>query len=101
MADDPTQYNYRDYSNEAPLADEALLLESARLQTASASVAVFPVRLHQMLGDLDREGLSYIASWQSHGRCFMVHNHDQFVNHILPMYVYILILLDLGFGVRQ
>jgi len=45
----------------------------------------FPLRLHHMLSQVEMDGLSHIVSWQPHGRCFLVHRQDEFVNHILPM----------------
>jgi HSF-type DNA-binding len=47
----------------------------------------FPVKLHYMLGELKRDGLDHIVSWQPHGRCFIVHNQKEFEQKILPKYV--------------
>eukprot|EP00549_Striatella_unipunctata_P011752 CAMPEP_0118686898 /NCGR_PEP_ID=MMETSP0800-20121206/8075_1 /TAXON_ID=210618 ORGANISM="Striatella unipunctata, Strain CCMP2910" /NCGR_SAMPLE_ID=MMETSP0800 /ASSEMBLY_ACC=CAM_ASM_000638 /LENGTH=406 /DNA_ID=CAMNT_0006584007 /DNA_START=601 /DNA_END=1821 /DNA_ORIENTATION=+ len=46
----------------------------------------FPLKLHEMLGQVERAGMSDIVSWKPHGRCFMVHKSDLFVKHILPLY---------------
>ena len=43
----------------------------------------FPVRLHYMLQDIEKDGMAHIVSWQVHGRCFLVHNHKLFVEKIL------------------
>lgn len=51
----------------------------------NASDKNFPVRLHFMLNELEADGLSHIISWQPHGRCFLVHQQDEFVKQILPM----------------
>lgn len=45
----------------------------------------FPIRLHYILsGELERDNMNHIASWQPHGRCFLVHDRAEFVKHVLP-----------------
>lgn len=46
----------------------------------------FPIKLHQMLDDIERDGYGDVVSWQPHGRCFVVHKPKTFVNHIMPTY---------------
>lgn len=46
---------------------------------------VFPYRLYEMLQLVERDGLDHIISWQPHGRCFAVHNPEEFAA-ILPRY---------------
>lgn len=46
----------------------------------------FPVRLFDMLTDVQERGLSSIVSWQPHGRAIRVHNPNRFVAEILPHY---------------
>ena len=48
----------------------------------------FPMKLHTMLENIEKDGLASIVSWQPHGRCFVVHKQDEFVAHILPRYVF-------------
>ncbi|CAB9496758.1 shock factor protein [Seminavis robusta] len=43
----------------------------------------FPARLHYMLNELEKDGLSHIVSWQPHGRCFLVHDKKKFVDLVL------------------
>ena len=45
----------------------------------------FPLRLYDMLRYVEREGLTHIASWAVHGRCFHVRDHKLFVSQILPV----------------
>lgn len=47
----------------------------------------FPVKLHACLTELERQGLSHIASFQPHGRSFLVHKQHEFVTQVLPKYV--------------
>lgn len=46
----------------------------------------FPLQLHQMLDDAENSGLTSIVSWRVHGRAFMVHKRDEFVDRILPYF---------------
>lgn len=63
---------------------------------------VFPVKLHRMLTQIDEEKPkgnkddtvtnrsnnneedASIVSWQPHGRCFLVHDKEAFVQRFLP-----------------
>jgi hypothetical protein len=47
----------------------------------------FPVKLHYMLSEIERDGLNHIVSWQPHGRCFVVHRKKEFEEKLLPLYV--------------
>lgn len=84
------QHGYIDHAERRE--SEAGTESSARLvndgdgptQSNHSSEKSFPVRLHYMLSDLEKEGLSHIASWQPHGRCFAVHDHEAFEERILP-----------------
>jgi hypothetical protein len=44
----------------------------------------FTARLHRLLSNADKEGISHIISWQPHGRCFLVHDKQQFEQHVMP-----------------
>jgi HSF-type DNA-binding len=46
----------------------------------------FPTKLHQCLTELERSGLGHIASFQPHGRSFLVHKQEEFVRRVLPRY---------------
>jgi hypothetical protein len=45
----------------------------------------FPIRLHEMLDVVERDGYSDIISWAPHGRCVIIHKPKEFVD-ILPTY---------------
>jgi len=42
-------------------------------------------RLHQLLSELEANGLTEIMSWQPHGKAFRVNDKERFVKEILPM----------------
>jgi hypothetical protein len=46
----------------------------------------FPIKLHDMLDQIERDGYGDVISWQPHGRCFVVHKPKEFVDHIMPTY---------------
>jgi hypothetical protein len=46
----------------------------------------FPLRLQRMLDKLEADGNASIVSWLPHGRGFMVHDTDRFVNELMPIY---------------
>ena len=46
----------------------------------------FPWRLHEMLEDVESQGLTNIVSWLPEGVSFQVHSPSQFVEKIIPKY---------------
>jgi hypothetical protein len=50
------------------------------------SESVFPAKLHRMLENAEKDGLEHIVSWVQRGTAFKVHDTDEFVRRILPLY---------------
>jgi hypothetical protein len=70
-------HNYHDHSADAKAAEEG--------ERRKGGVSVpFPVKLHSVLDQVEADGLAHIVSWQTHGRCFVIHNPKEFVDHIMP-----------------
>jgi len=46
----------------------------------------FPLKLHEMLDQIEKDGHSDVISWQPHGRCFVVHQPKEFVRYVMPLY---------------
>lgn len=46
----------------------------------------FPCKLHKMLQDVEKKELTHIISWHNDGKCFRVHEPEEFVQRILPLY---------------
>lgn len=46
----------------------------------------FPLKLHEVLKNIEKDGLADVVSWQPHGRCFVVHKPDVFLKDIMPKY---------------
>jgi len=46
----------------------------------------FPVKLHYVLNDIEKDGFAEVVSWQPHGMAFVVHKQNIFVEQFLPLY---------------
>ena len=46
----------------------------------------FPWALHEMLNQVDQNGLSTYVSWNSDGTSFKVHDTESFVKYVAPLY---------------
>jgi hypothetical protein len=78
-------HNYHDYANEVEKAaaeDQHYMDEHTQPNQGEEN---FPVKLHYMLTELEFDGMDNVISWQPHGRCFLVHKQQQFVEKVLPL----------------
>ena len=75
------QHHYHDHATD-PNVDPSLIKYKAK----GGVIMPFPVKLHDMLDKIEADGLAHVVSWQPHGRCFVVHNPKEFVNHVMPHY---------------
>ncbi|CAB9499104.1 shock factor protein [Seminavis robusta] len=76
---------YRDHAAEEEVDPTVSSLQEAKLepQGDAAEQVVFPVKLHTMLGQVEKDGLAHVVGWAPHGRCFMVRNKEEFVSRVL------------------
>jgi hypothetical protein len=58
---------------------------NASASSSSKKEPKFPEKLHYVLSEMEKDGLQHIASWQPHGRCFIVHDQELFIAKILPL----------------
>ena len=42
----------------------------------------------RVLEQVDADGYDHIVSWQRHGRCFVIHKPKEFVEYVMPRYVF-------------
>lgn len=78
------RHSYRDYSLEVPTAEElAMTSPQAPERTPNAA---FPLKLHEILSQIERDGFDCIIGWLPHGRSFKIHKQEEFVRTILPKY---------------
>lgn len=78
------QHSYTDHSHEVPAQDELDLLGPTALSRTSS--AAFPLKLHEILSQIESDGHDSIIGWLPHGRSFKIHKQAEFVDSILPMY---------------
>jgi hypothetical protein len=81
-------HNYHDHSTEEKVDDNKIVEDKPATEGQSESNRVeqnFPVKLHYMLSELESDGMEDIIAWQPHGRCFVVHRQNDFVEKILPL----------------
>lgn len=75
-------HSYHDHAKDQDNSASAL---PGKRRRGGVSVS-FPMKLHQMLEQIEKDGLAHIISWQPHGRCFVVHKPKQFVDEVLQQY---------------
>jgi hypothetical protein len=85
-------HNYHDYANEVEKGEGSLedphhkqIEEHTQSSSMNRGEQNFPVMLHYMLNELMKDGMDNVVSWQPHGRCFLVHKQQQFVDQVLPL----------------
>ncbi len=74
------QHNYHDLLNVANI----LVIRGD--QKSIISNDSFPMKLHHILDEVQREGLAHIISWQPHGRAFIIRDTALFTRIIMPKY---------------
>jgi hypothetical protein len=72
------------YSDHA--ADQTLDTNLIKYKAKGGVIFPFPVKLHEMLNQIESDGLADVVSWASHGRCLCVHKPKEFVRHVMPHY---------------
>jgi len=72
-------HDYRDYSQVTKEFEESQFTNDPQHEPT------FPVKLHYLLSELEKDGLEAIVGWQVHGRCFVVRDQARFAKEILPM----------------
>ena len=78
------RHEYHDFSRTPPSAGEEYLARpDAPLRTPNAA---FPLKLHETLSVIEKDGLDHVIGWMPHGRSFKIHKHQEFVDDILPKY---------------
>ena len=65
-----------------PIPEEVITL----CRTRGGVCEPFPVKLHRMLSDVEKDNISDVVSFASHGRSFSVHDMDKFVSQVMPKY---------------
>ncbi|KAL7531539.1 hypothetical protein ACHAWF_003807 [Thalassiosira exigua] len=89
------QHDYRDLSLEpdAPPLSSSPSSGIAEAEAAGGSSSPpklaptsFPLKLHRILSESERDGLSHVVGWQPHGRAFKIRDPAAFQAIVLPKY---------------
>lgn len=78
------KHQYRDFSHEVPMVGELSLVGPSSLERTPN--APFPLKLHEILAQIEKNGDDHIIGWLPHGRSFKIHDHRMFVDDVLPKY---------------
>ena len=65
---------------------DAMVEDEPKSKGRGGVTKAFPLKLHDMIDSVEAEGHSSIVSWQSHGRCFVVHEPKRFAEIVMPKY---------------
>lgn len=74
--------DFKDYAMEAALLEAQQKRQSYGVPGPNEP---FPVQLHWVLEQAEKSGISHIVRWAPHGRAFVVHRRDLFVEQVLPV----------------
>lgn len=74
-------HNYHDHAN-----DNDYVVEEDNERRRGGVAVPFPNKLHAVLDQVEIDGLSHVISWQPHGRCFVIHQPQEFVEYVMPRY---------------
>ena len=79
------EHNYHDHAGDVDENDASSMMDFSEEHRRRGGVAVaFPERLHQVLQQVENDGLGHVISWQPHGRCFLIRQPRVFVEHVMP-----------------
>jgi hypothetical protein len=65
---------------------EHVCLKLATGYESTQGVGTFPSKLYNVLDAADQKGFNHIVSWQHDGNSFKIHNKENFVGDVLPLY---------------
>jgi hypothetical protein len=65
---------------------ENVCLKLAIGYESTQGAGTFPLKLYDVLDAADRKGFNHIVSWHDDGNSFKIHNKENFVGDILPLY---------------
>ena len=78
-------HDYHDHSCDTDEDDDSEQQEALQRRRGGVTIS-FPLKLHAVLDQVERDGLAHVISWQEHGRCFVIHKPKEFVDHVMPCY---------------
>jgi hypothetical protein len=79
------KHDYHDHLQCACNVEESSKCINTQLIGGKTNVK-FPLKLHELLDNAERDGIADIVSWQIHGRAFTIHNQKEFSLRVMPQY---------------
>lgn len=76
-------HQYHDHSLDHDCEPQDESSEDQHRRRGGVSVA-FPIKLHEVLDQVEIDGLAHVISWQPHGRCFAIHKPKEFADYVMP-----------------
>lgn len=76
------QHDYHDHA--AELAVASMDIAPVVVRQRGGVTTPFPMKLHQVLEQVEVDGFADTISWQPHGRCFVIHKPKRFVQDVMP-----------------
>jgi HSF-type DNA-binding len=75
-----TQHGYHDHASDPKVVSSPSPRAKGNQSRSSynGTITPFPMKLFEMIQQMDTDGLAHIVSWQPHGRCFQVHQPSTF-----------------------
>ena len=78
-------HDYMDLCDEQAFNNDLQWVKRNEIKTKRKQAFAF--KLHKSLEDAEKDGLTHVFSWLSHGRAFKIHNRHLFITLIMPQYL--------------
>ncbi len=78
-------HNYHDHAFDQDENDDEYEEDYGSRRRGGVSIS-FPAKLHTVLERVEADGWGHVISWQSHGRCFVIHKPKEFTELVMPHY---------------
>jgi len=81
----PPINNNSEYADFARISEADIRSVQGSVGDVDKGATNFPVQLHYMLAEMEKDGQKGVACWLSHGRAFMVNDKARFEKEMLPL----------------
>jgi HSF-type DNA-binding len=78
----PRHFVIHDYHDHAQEDDPSSTIVGSHRRGMSCTL--FPMKLHEVLEEVEGAGMGHVVSWAPHGRCFFIYQPQEFVAKVLP-----------------
>jgi len=81
-----TASNSPNHSSSSCNKDDSSSSDDGQTVARGGVVTPFPWKVHDMLETAEVDGIERVVSWLPHGRAFMVHHPQKFVEQVMPIW---------------